>query len=191
MLQYPLFMSFKIVVFNPQVSITDAAGKEVLYVKQSALSLKEDIKVYRDRSMATQLFQIKADRIIDFSANYTISSADGTKIGAIKRKGMKSIWRASYIIFNAAGEEVGHIHEENPWLKLLDSFLSEIPFLSMLVNPSYLIDYKNMNILYLKKMPAVFEGKFELTKKADLADNDENLMIPALIMSMMLERHRG
>ena len=39
MFNYPLTLSFKIIAFNPQVKITDAAGQTVLYIKQRALAL--------------------------------------------------------------------------------------------------------------------------------------------------------
>jgi len=191
MQQFPLRMSFKVMVVSPQVSVVDAAGKEVLYVKQKAFALKEDVKVFSDQTMTKQLFQIKADKIIDFSANYSITTPEGVKIGAINRKGMKSLWSATYNIFDASGTQVGTLHEENPWIKVLDSFLSQIPFLGMLVNPAYLIDFKGSTVLYLKKLPAVFEGKFELSKPGNTSDDDEKLLLPAIIMALMLERLRG
>jgi hypothetical protein len=43
MLNYPLKMSFKILAINPQVKVTDAAGKTVLYVREKAFTLKTDI----------------------------------------------------------------------------------------------------------------------------------------------------
>jgi hypothetical protein len=112
-------------------------------------------------------------------------------MGSVKRQGMKSIWRATYNIITASGGELGLIHEESPWLKVLDSFLSEIPFLGMLVNPSYLVDVMGKTILRLKKMPAVFESKFKLDKLVDFDDKDENLILLSLIMMILLERIRG
>lgn len=191
MQQFPLRMSFKVMVVSPQVSVVDAAGKEVLYVKQKAFALKEDVKVFSDQTMSKQLFQIKADKIIDFSANYSITTPEGVKIGNINRKGMKSLWSATYNIFDASGAQVGTLHEDNPWIKVLDSFLSQIPFLGMLVNPAYLIDFKGSTVFHLKKLPAVFEGKFELSKTGNTSDDEEKLLLPAIIMALMLERLRG
>ena len=58
MLNYPLNLSFKIIAFNPQVKVTDASGQTVLYVKQKALALKEDVKVFADESQQRQLYQM-------------------------------------------------------------------------------------------------------------------------------------
>jgi uncharacterized protein YxjI len=191
MMNYPLNLSFKIVVFNPQVVIQDSTGKIVLYVKQKALALKESVKVFSDDKQSQELYNMKANKIIDFSAQYNITTPSGTPVGAVKRQGMKSLWKATYNVLDAAGNEIAVIHEENPWLKILDSFLSEIPFLGMLINPSYLIDVKGKTVLKLKKQPAVFEGKFLLEKISDLSDAEENILLPSIIMMTLLERTRG
>ncbi|HNZ25922.1 MAG TPA: hypothetical protein PLG34_07680 [Spirochaetota bacterium] len=191
MLSYPLNFTFKIVAFNPQVSVSDSAGNEVFYVKQKALALKESIKVFSDKSQSNVLFNINANKIIDFSAQYNITLPQGDAVGSLKRQGMKSIWKADYRIFNPSGEQIGVIKEENPWLKVLDSFLSGIPFLSMLVNPSYIIEENGKAVFRLKKRPAVFEGKFVLEKIGEATDANESLLIQSVIMAMLLERLRG
>lgn len=187
---YPLNLSFKIIAFNPQVKITDAAGQTVLYVKQKALALKEAVKVFADEGQKQELFQIKADRILDWNAKYGIT-AGGAPTGMVQRQGMRSLWKATYAVFDAAGAEVGQIHEENPWLKVLDSLVSEIPFVSMFINPAYLIDLRGKTVLYLKKQPAFFEGKFTLEKRGDFTDGEEKLLLNSVIMMLLLERVRG
>jgi len=188
---YPLNLSFKLIAFNPQVRVTDAHGHLVLYVKQKALALKEHITIFADDTQSNPLYQMKANKIIDFSAQYNLTRVDGSALGAVKRQGMRSIWKATYTVVDAAGAEVGLIREENPWLKVLDSFLNDIPFLGMLVNPAYLIELRGQTVLYLKKQPAVFEGKFTLDKRGDFSQAEEGLLLSSLIMMMMLERSRG
>ena len=191
MLNYPLSLSFKIIAINPQVKITDASGQTVLYVKQKALALKEAIKVFADEQQTRQLYDIKANKIIDFSAQYNITRADGGPVGVVKRQGMKSLWKASYIISDANGAEVGLIHEENPWMKVLEAVLSDVPFIGMFINPAYLIDLNGQNVLHLKKQPAFMEGKFTLTKTGEFNEAQENLLMTSIIMTLMLERSRG
>ena len=191
MFNYPLSLSFKIIAFNPQVKITDASGQTVLYVKQKALALREAVKVFADEEQRQDLYDIKADRIIDFSAQYHITSSSGFPVGAIKRQGMKSLWKATYNILDSTGAEVGLIHEENPWIKVLDGLLSDIPFAGMLVNPAYLVELRGQTVLYFKKQPAVFESRFTLEQRGQFSQSDEALLLSSIIMMILLERSRG
>lgn len=191
MLNYPLTLSFKIIALAPQIRVFDSTGQLVMYVRQKILALKEDVKVFADEGQQRQLFQIKADRIIDFSAQYNITAIGGGPAGAIKRRGMRSLWKATYDIKDPSGADLGLIHEENPWIKVLDAFASEIPFLSMLVNPAYLVELRGQTVLYLKKQPAFFEGKFTLDKRGEFSDADEKLLLASVLMMLLLERQRG
>ena len=110
MLNYPLNFSFKVIAFNPQVKVTDAAGTVALYVKQKALALKEDIKIFADEAQSRQLYQLKANKIIDFSAQYNITTSGGAPLGAVKRQGARSIFKATYKILDASGADVGRVN---------------------------------------------------------------------------------
>ena len=191
MFNYPLNLSFKIVALNPQIKITDAAGQTVLYVKQKALALKEAVKVFADERQQAELYDIKANKIIDFSAQYNINTFAGSPVGTVKREGIKSLWKATYNILDNSGAQVGLIHEENPWIKVLDGLLSDVPFVGMFINPAYLVDLQGQTVLYLKKQPAWLEGKFTLTRRGQFSEAEEALLLPSIIMMLLLERMRG
>ena len=191
MFNYPLNLSFKIIAFNPQVKITDPSGQTVLYVKQKALALKEAVKVFADEAQQQELYNIRANKIIDFSAQYNITTSAGGVVGAVKRQGMKSLWKATYNILDMNGAEIGLIHEENPWIKVLDGLLSDVPFVGMYINPAYLVELHGQTVLYFKKQPAVFEGKFTVEKRGEFSNADEALLLQSIIMMVLLERSRG
>lgn len=195
MLQYPLNLSFKLIALSSRVQVTDASGQQVAYVHGKKFKLKEDTGIYTDESRQRELFRIKADRVIDFGANYHIYTPDGNTVGAVRRKGMRSLWKATYEIVDQHGQPVGLIHEENAWVKVLDALVGELPvvgmFTGMFLNPAYLIDLRGQTVLYLKKEPAVFEGKFRLEQRGAISDADEPLLLSSVIMALLLERSRG
>lgn len=189
---YPLTMSFKLMALRPEVNVTDGAGTLVLYVKQKALALKEDVKIFADEQQQRQLYQMNANRIIDFSAQYAITRPGGALVGTVRRRGRRSIWRATYDVLDSAGTEVGRIYEENPWIRLIDAVLGGfIPFVGYFINPAYLVDLRGNTVLRMKKERAVFERRFTVGKRAEFTDADEDLLLPGLIMAMLLERGRG
>lgn len=90
------------------------AGEVVGYCKQAALKLKEDIRVYTDESCAQELLTIKARSIIDFSATYDIALSDGTPMGSLRRKGLRSTFlKDSWLVFDASGREIATLEEES------------------------------------------------------------------------------
>lgn len=195
MLNYPLTMSFKIVAIDPQVTVTDASGQIVAYVKQKAFRLKEDVTIFADEAQTRPLYRMNANRRLDFNANYAITTPDGMPVGSVYRPGARSILKASYHLKDAQGNEIGLIHEENPWIKVLDALLGEVPVVGMftgyLLNPAYLVDLRGQGVFYLKKQPAFLEGTFALEPRVPIAEQDEGLAIAGTIMALMLERMRG
>lgn len=195
MLTYPLAFAFKIVAIAPQVRVTDAAGQTVLYVRQKAFALRENVRVFADEHQRQQLYEIQADRILDFSARYAIRGVSGERVGTVQRHGMRSFWSASYTILDSAGQEVGRIREENPWVKVLDGLVEMIPLvggiLSYLINPAYLVELRGRSVLRFQKRPSLFERRFELRKLADLPEPDEMLLLNSVLMMVLMERDRG
>lgn len=195
MLHYPLDLTFKLVAINPQIRVTDANGNLVAYVKQKAFRLKEDITIFADEAQIQPLYRLNANRIIDFTATYTITTPSGAVVGSVLRRGMRSLWKATYEINDQVGNTVGLIHEENPWTKVIDGLVGEIPvvglFSGYMIHPAYLIDLHGQTMFLLKKQPAMFEGRFRLTPREGYQESYEALSIVATIMALLLERLRG
>lgn len=197
--QYPLQMSFKILAFAPQIFIRDAGGRDVFFVHQKLFKLKEDIGIYADSSKSHELFRMKADRIIDFSARYTFTdSSTGMTNGAVKREGMRSLWKASYNIFGDGDQITHHIKEDNPMIKFLDALLQEVPivgiFSGYFLNPSYTVYQMGTEapVLRVHKRPAFFEGRFEIEKVAEPSSpQEETRLLLSVMMMTLLERMRG
>lgn len=107
--------------------IYDAQGGLIGFCKQKAFKLKEDIRIYTDETMSEERLTIGARKAIDFSAAYdVIETQSGTKIGALKRKGMKSILRDSWIVMDENDQEIGALSEDSMGMALLRRFLSNL-----------------------------------------------------------------
>lgn len=198
-LSFPLNVRFKLIALAPRMFVTDAAGRNVCYVSQKVLKMKEDIQVFEDESRSRELYRIKADRVIDFSATYRFSrSQDGQEFGAIKSKGWRSIWRATYHVVDAQDRDTHHIQEVNPWVKLGDALLSEVPVLGLFtgyfLNPSYAaydVTSEQM-VMKLIKEPAFFEGHYRLERLDDTLDDETSLRLMLGFMLMIqFMRRRG
>lgn len=195
-LQFPLSMRFKIVALAPQIAVTDAGGSLVAYVRQKLLKLKEAVTVYSDREQTREAYRIAADRVIDFSAQYHISDAAGAPVGVVRRRGMRSIWRAHYEIARG-GAAFMEIREENPWTKVADGVFGDIPLLGILsgylFHPAYRISYVSSGapLLRVVKQPALWEGRYAIEKIGSGDPEDERLAVLSTMMMLLLERRRG
>ena len=196
-LQYPLQLSFKVLAFASQVTVTDATGRTVIHTKQKLLKFKEHVEVFTDQSRTTKLAEIKANKVIDWSARYNATDARGNAIGSVGRRGWRSIWRAHYECFNPGDDTPDFsIREENPGAKVADALIGEIPLVGILTaflfHPRYLASRTDGTpALRLTKKPAFFEGRFEIIKLGDLSPREEMNLILSFLMLVLLERRRG
>lgn len=195
-MNYPIDFSFKILAIASQIYIRDANGGLIGYVKQKLFKLKEDINLFADENQTQLLFNIKADRVIDFSAKYNFTDARGNFLGSIKRRGMRSIFKANYEIYDAGDHQVMAINEENGWIKVVDALIGEVPLLGIFTgyffNPSYLVTRMNeAPIARLVKQPAFLEGKFQMTKLSEMSSDEETRVLLSLLAMTLLERTRG
>lgn len=195
-MNYPLKLSFKLLAIASQIYIRDANGQLIGYVKQKLLKLKEDINVFADEQQTQHLYNIKADRVIDFSARYNFTDAQGQKLGSIKRKGMRSIFRANYEVYDGHDSQVLQINEENGWIKVVDALIGELPIVGMFTgyffNPSYIVSrLDNSPVARLKKQPAFLEGVFELEPLTQIGADEEVRVVLSVLTMTLLERSRG
>jgi len=114
--------------FGAEVSIYDENRENILFfVKQKAFKLKEAITVYSDKTKEKELLKIEARKVIDFSSAYdVIDSESNTKIGALRRKGFKSILRDQWEILDPEDNVIGKIDEDSMLKALLRRFLSNL-----------------------------------------------------------------
>jgi hypothetical protein len=108
---------------------------------------------------------------------------------------MRSLWKATYDILDG-DNPVMTIQEENPWIKMADALLSEIPILGIfsgyLFHPVYLVTRgDNTPVMRMTKQPAFFEGKFLVEKLGNLSETEEQRVLLSLMMAILLERSRG
>ena len=194
-MNFPLDLSFKKIALSPQVKVTDAAGRVVLYTKQKAFKLKEAVTVFADVEQTRPLYTINADRVLDFNAKYNIADASGLPLGAIARKGRKSLWRAQYEVMDGGAPPLT-IREENGWVKVGDALFGEIPVLGIfsgyLFHPSYLLtNASGAPLMRLAKQPAFMEGRFRIEKLAEMGEAEETRAVLSFLMMVLLERRRG
>jgi len=195
-MNFPLNFRFKIVAISSRLIVEDADGATVAFVKQKKFKFKEHVEVFTDDTRSQKTADIKANKVLDWSARYSFTNEGGSEFGSIGRQGMRSLFKASYTVFDQAGNEVFTIQEENPMAKIVDGIVGEIPIIGFLtgyiLNPKYIARRGDQDVMRLTKRPAFWEGKFSLDLLDPSLSQDEQLLVTfGFMMLTLLERARG
>lgn len=195
-LSYPIDLKFHIATLSNDFTATDANGQVIAYTRQKKWRLKEHVQIYENSSRNNVLYEIKASNWLDFNTSYAITQTNGSLLGKVSRKGMRSLWSAKYHVIDAEENDNYTISEENPFIKFIDGSIGELPiigyFSGYFLNPSYIAKDKAGNIIFrLKKNPSFFGRRFSLHKVGNTDPKDESLLILSFMMMILLERNRG
>jgi len=107
-------------VFGAKFHIYKPDGGLLGFCKQKAFRLREDIRIYTDETMQKEKLRIAARQILDFSASYdVVESESERKIGTLRRKGLSSLFRDSWIVLDPQEAEIGRIQEDSTMLAVL------------------------------------------------------------------------
>ena len=107
--------------------VFDANQQLLLFSEQKAFKLREDIRVYTDEGKMNEVLSIKTPQILDISATYEIvDSPSQSKVGSLKRKGLKSILRDEWEIYDPHGMLLGLVQEDSTVMALLRRFLTNL-----------------------------------------------------------------
>ena len=195
-MQFPLQLTFKVTTLSNDFVASDATGNTIAYVRQKMLRLLEEVQVFNNESRSELNYTIRANRWLDFNSTYTFTNRMGYEVGRIVRKGWASLWKAHYEIFDEKQQSDLIIREENPWAKIFDSMLGEIPLLGILsgylFHPSYIVTRPNgSEVVRLTKQPSFWGRKFTVDKLSNFESGEEERIVLGLMMMILLERQRG
>lgn len=102
----------------------DPMGNLVMFSEQKMFKWREDIRVYADEAKTQEVLSIKARQIVDFSAAYdVVDTALNQKVGALRRKGLRSILRDEWEVLDANDNVKGLLFEDSMGLALLRRLL--------------------------------------------------------------------
>ncbi len=195
-IQFPVKLRFKIGTIANDFVAENVNGETIFYVRQKLLKLIEEVEVFSSESRSDLLYTIRANRWIDFSATYTFTNRNGYETGRIVRKGWASLWKANYEIYDETQQLDLAVREENPWAKVFDSMLGEIPFLGLLsgylFHPSYIVKRPDgTEVVRLKKESSFWGRIFTIEKLSEFESGEEERVLLGLMMMILLERQRG
>jgi uncharacterized protein YxjI len=168
-------------VFGAAFHLYAEDGRLLAYSKQKAFKLKEDIRVYADEAQTDEILYIQADRVIDFSASYTvIDSRTGEHVGTLRRKGWSSLFRDSWEILDAGGVLRGKVLEDSSWKALLRR---AVDWAGLFLPQTFVLEVDGELVATMKQNFLAIPPKFFV----DLGeDSDDRLPRPLAVAAVIL-----
>lgn len=162
----------------------DPQGNLVLFSEQKMFKLREDIRIYADEQKSREVLSIKARQIIDFSAAYdVVDSASGQKVGALRRKGLKSILRDEWEVLDTNDQVVGMLFEDNMTQAMLRRLL-----LGSLLPQNYDMTMGDQRVADLKQRFNLFRYELDLDFSMDTARRlDRRIGVAAAVLLAIIE----
>ena len=173
-------------LFSPKFHFYDEHENMIGFLKQKAFKLKEDIRLYSDESMSRELLTIKARKILDFSSAYdVVDPATQQKVGALKRRGWKSLLKDEWIVMDASDMEIGKVKEDSALLATLRR-IHEL--FSLLIPQSYVFEVGNEQVGTAKQNFNPFVLKLNVDFSQDpMKRMDRRLVAAAVVLLLAIE----
>ena len=164
--------------------VYDDRGNLVFYSRQKPFKLREDFRVYSDKTRSRELLIIKTPQIFDISAVYGVQDATtGEVVGAIKRMGFKSILKDEWIFMSTEGREIGKLTEASLAGALFSRFVNFIP-------QQYVVLAEGREVARINQHFNPFILKYTLTIAEEAPPIDRRLLIAAGILLSGIERRQ-
>ncbi|HEY2979544.1 MAG TPA: hypothetical protein VGJ22_00055 [Anaerolineales bacterium] len=162
----------------------DPSGNLVMFSEQKMFRLREDIRVYADEAKSQEVLTIKARQIIDFSAAYDVlDSATQQKVGALRRKGLRSLLRDEWEVLNASDQITGRLFEDSMLLALMRRLV-----LGWLLPQNYDVTIDGTRAADLRQRFNPFQYQLDLDLSIDPARRlDPRLAVAAAILLAAIE----
>ena len=105
-------------------------GELALFAKLKAFKIKEDVRIYADEEQTQEVLSIRTQSVFDVAGTYDVKdSVTGETVGALRRKGIKSMFRDEWLVLDANGSEIGKIVEDSTVKALVRRFIEAASFL--------------------------------------------------------------
>jgi uncharacterized protein YxjI len=104
------------------------AGGPIAYVRQKRMAIKEDIRFFSDEEETTELFRIKARRMLEIGGNYDVTTPDGQKIGVLQKVFGRSLFRSTWRILDEQENLLATGQERSLFLAIARRVIDYVPY---------------------------------------------------------------
>ena len=176
----------KVVALTNQYWIEDWGGKELGYSRQKLLRIKEDIRIFTNESMSTELFRIQQDNLMDGWGMFSIiDSPSNQVVGKLRRNFASNYVWDEYQLLDSTGKQFGRV-AERAGRGLARKF---VPF-GGLVPEHMCLEVNGQQVCEIKQQFKIVGDIWEVDLSSMPNYLDRRIILAAMLMMGMVERER-
>jgi len=167
-----------------KVRIYTPDGSLATYSEQKMFRLREDIRLFADEQKQQELIWIQARQILDFAAAYdVVDTTQATKIGALRRRGFRSLVRDKWEILDTNDMPIGALWEDSAGRALVRRLL-----LGSLLPQRYDVFIGEQVVAQFAQRFNLFRYELDLDFSADFSKRlDRRLGLAAAVLLGIIE----
>ncbi len=156
----------------------------VMWGQRKAFKIKDDLRFYADDTQSQEIIRVAARNILDFSSAFDVfDSQSNQKIGAFKRKGLKSaLVQDTWLILDTEDREVGQVQEDSAFLGMLRRY---VDYVSLILPQKYTATLGTVTIGHYTRHKNFMSSRMDLDFSADTNGQFDRRL--GLAMAMLLE----
>lgn len=173
--------------FGGEFDIYDSDGNLALHSEQKSFKLREDMRLYSDKSRTIELLSIKTGQILDIGATYEVTdSRSAQTIGFLRRKGLKSLMvRDEWLLSDSNKQEIALIQEDSMMLGVMRRLIRNLAYL---VPQRYTVSAGGQPVAFFRQHFNPFVLKYDLDLSPDHEKKlDRRLVITAGVLLCAIE----
>jgi len=173
-------------IFGGAFHVKDEQGNTVMYSRQKAFKLREDMTVWADENQSRELLKIQTPQILDLGATYFVTdSTSGEEVGGLARQWGKSMIRDTWHLIGPDRQQVGMLQEKSLAGALVSRFINIVP-------QKYVIQtMEGARVVSIRQHFNPFVLKYTMTIDDPMPPIDRRLLIAMGILLCAIEGRQG
>lgn len=167
-------------VFERVFRVFTGDGQLIMYIQHPLLKLREEFMVYADEAKTRPLLRVKSQQVIAINFSYEVHDATtGELLGSVQKKGLRSLVRDKFHVFDATGTEVGYAEEQGHSL---------LRRLFPLLTSKHAIFQGTQQIAFIKQQFRFFTKEF--TVDTQPSSMDPRFVLAIALLALIAEARR-
>jgi uncharacterized protein YxjI len=160
------------------------AGGPIAYVRQKRMAIKEDIRFFADEEETTELFRIKARRMLEIGGSYDVTTSDGQRIGVLQKVFGRSLFRSTWRILDEQENVLASGQERSLFLAVARRLIDFVPYVGDYIPIPYNFEINDPE----GKRIGGMDRKFQIRDKyvLDLSDDHERRVDRRLAVALAI-----